>query len=73
MLEMSWDNGTATEQVLLSGDVFDGQEPQGVVPRCRWQRVRSEGDWTLLGTTVAPGFGESEFEMRGDRIPDDGC
>lgn len=72
-LEMSWNNGTATERVLLGDDIFGGQEPQGVVPAYRWQRARSEGDWTLLGTTVAPGFLESGFEMRQDWTPDDGC
>lgn len=72
-LEMSWDNGTATERVLLGGDVFDGQEPQGVVPAYRWQRARSEGDWTLLGTTVAPGFVPDGFEMREDWMPKSDC
>ncbi|KAF3035110.1 hypothetical protein E8E12_004741 [Didymella heteroderae] len=55
-LEMSWDNGIETKRVLLGGEIFDGLEPQGIVPACRWQRARSEGDWTSLGTTVAPEF-----------------
>lgn len=70
---MSWDNGTVTGRALVGGEVFDGQEPQGVVPAYRWQRARSEGDWTLLGTTVAPGFVPDGFEMKQDWSPDDGC
>ncbi|KAF2631792.1 hypothetical protein BU25DRAFT_407435 [Macroventuria anomochaeta] len=65
-LEMSWGNGTATERVLLGDDIFGGQEPQGIVPAHRWQRVRSLGEWTLVGTTMAPGFAENGFEMRED-------
>ena len=72
-LELSWDNGSATDRVLLGDAVFRGQEPQGVVPARRWQRARSEGDWTLVGTTVAPGFVESGFEMREDWGPDGAC
>lgn len=72
-LEMSWDNGTATERVLLGSDIFGGQAPQAAIPAYRWQRARSEGEWTLVGTTVAPGFVEDGFEMRKDWMPDDGC
>lgn len=72
-LEMSWDNGTATEQVLLGGDIFEGQEPQSVVPEYRWQRARSKGDWTLLGTTVAPAFVPEGFEMRENWMPNGDC
>lgn len=70
---MSWDNGTATERVLLGDDIFEGQVPQGVVAAHRWQRARSKGEWTLVGTTVAPGFVESGFEMREAWMPDEGC
>lgn len=72
-MEMSWDNGTATEKRVLGGDVFKGEEPQRVVQAQRWQRVRSEGEWTLVGTTMGPGFSESGFEMRQDWMPNDGC
>lgn len=71
-LEMLWDDGTVTESVLLGNDIFDGQVPQAVVSALRWQRARSEGEWTLVGTTVAPGFVESGFELRRDWMPDDG-
>ena len=69
-LEMSWDNVTATERVLIGKDLFNRQEPQGVVPAYRWQRARSAGGWTLLGTMVAPGFVPDGFELREDWTPD---
>jgi predicted cupin superfamily sugar epimerase len=39
-----------------------GETPQVVVPRGCWQGMRSTGDFTLLGTTVAPGFDYSDYE-----------
>jgi predicted cupin superfamily sugar epimerase len=37
--------------------------PQAVVPAGVWQTARSEGDWTLVGCSVAPAFEFSSFEM----------
>jgi predicted cupin superfamily sugar epimerase len=56
-------------ETLLGPDLAAGQRPQSVVPRGAWQAlcVRPPGpageDWTLLGTTVAPGFDFADFEM----------
>jgi predicted cupin superfamily sugar epimerase len=66
---MSWNDGTATTQEILGGDIFDGQSPQVIIPANQWQRARSLG-----GTTVAPAFSPNTFEMPdpGNWTPDDG-
>lgn len=59
----------ATGQVenrLLGTDLAAGQLPQTVVPAGCWQGSRTTGAWTLLGTTMAPGFTAEMFEL-GDR------
>jgi predicted cupin superfamily sugar epimerase len=62
-LELSWNNGTATQAHILSGDIFRNQTPQVVIEKGRWQRATSLGNWTLVGTTVAPGFSEKGYEL----------
>ena len=53
--------------VTLGPDVRAGQRPQLVVPRGVWQgSYLREGDFALLGTTMAPGFDFSDYEA-GDR------
>jgi predicted cupin superfamily sugar epimerase len=47
----------------LGPDLAGGERPQAVVPAGVWQTARSEGDWTLVGCTVAPGFDFGGFEM----------
>ncbi|MCS7045539.1 MAG: cupin domain-containing protein [Gemmataceae bacterium] len=51
-------------RIVLLGDVFDGGEPQVVVPRGVWQgsRLRRGGEYALLGCTVAPGFDYADYE-----------
>lgn len=63
-LDLSWNNGTATEHKLLGDNIFANQSPQVVIEKGRWQRATSLGTWTLVGTTVAPGFSEG-FELPG--------
>ena len=58
-------DGTATEPVL-GPDVAAGQRPQLVVPAGTWQGSRSDGAYTLVGTTTAPPFDWSGFRL-GDR------
>ncbi|EFY95798.1 cupin domain protein [Metarhizium robertsii] len=58
-LSLSWNNGTACERHVLGPNVFNKrveERPQVVVPKDMWQSARSHGDWTLVGTTMAPGF-----------------
>ena len=51
------------ETKLLGRDLVRGERPQILVPPHVWQSARSQGDWTLAGCTVAPGFTFSGFEM----------
>lgn len=48
---------------VLGNDIAAGQRPQLVVPGQYWQGSRSLGKWTLVGTTMAPGFKVEEFEL----------
>ncbi len=59
-LELSLD-GVATASHRLG--VGDGAWPQVTVPVRAWQSARSEGDWTLVGCTVAPAFAFAGFEL----------
>ena len=53
------------ETVTLGSSVGEGHRPQCVVPRGTWQglRVVDGGSWTLFGTTMAPAFDFSDFEL----------
>ncbi|KAG5937333.1 hypothetical protein E4U53_000024 [Claviceps sorghi] len=62
-LALSRDDGRPVARHLLGPDLFAGQAPQVVVPKGTWQRARSAGSWTLVGTTVAPGFTSTGFEL----------
>ena len=56
------------EVLALGSDLYRGLRPQAVIPAGAWQgsRLRAGGKFALLGTTVAPGFEFSDFEL-GDR------
>jgi predicted cupin superfamily sugar epimerase len=72
-MELSWNNGTVLERRTLGGDILAGERPQVVVGEWQWQRAKSLGNWTLVGTTMAPGFSEDGFEMPGEGwVPDSG-
>ncbi|KAI6090327.1 cupin superfamily protein [Hypoxylon rubiginosum] len=55
-LSLSNNDGVAPVDKLLGPDVFNGQQPQIAIPKGTWQSALSHGKWTLVGTTVAPGF-----------------
>ena len=57
--------GGAGEQIVLGPDLEAGQRPQALAPRGSWQgsRLLPGGRWALLGTTMAPGFDWSDFEL----------
>ncbi|KAI2465998.1 cupin superfamily protein [Annulohypoxylon bovei var. microspora] len=55
-LSLSNNDGQAPVKNLLGPDVFNGQQPQVAIPKDTWQSALSHGEWTLVGTTVAPGF-----------------
>jgi predicted cupin superfamily sugar epimerase len=40
----------------------NGELPQVIVPRSCWQGLRTTGAFSLLGTTVAPGFEYADYE-----------
>ncbi|KAG6316024.1 hypothetical protein E4U44_000991 [Claviceps purpurea] len=47
----------------LGPNIFQEQSPQAVIPKGVWQRATSYGDWTLVGTTVSPGFTQEGFKL----------
>src|SRR5262245_64940229 len=49
-------DGSGRRSVTLGADLAAGNEPQAIVPPFAWQAAESNGDWTLVGCTVAPGF-----------------
>lgn len=53
----------------LGPDLVDGSRPQLVVPASHWQMAESEGDWTLVGCTVAPAFEFAGFELPKSSTP----
>jgi predicted cupin superfamily sugar epimerase len=55
-------DGSATEPVL-GPDLATGERPQLVVPAGTWQGSRPDGEWSLVGTTVAPPFEWSAFRL----------
>ncbi len=48
---------------VLGTDIAAGQMPQIAVPAGVWQGSSSAGDWTLVGTTMAPGFTWDAFTL----------
>ncbi|MFH1177657.1 MAG: cupin domain-containing protein [Acidobacteriota bacterium] len=52
------------ERVRLGADFLGGAQVQLVVPRATWQgsRLVAGGSWALLGTTMAPGYTDSDYE-----------
>lgn len=58
----------SSRQVILGQDLFNGQQVQFAVPRGAWQgaRLLPGGSFALVGTTMAPGFTNEDYEP-GDR------
>ncbi|KAF4445592.1 hypothetical protein F53441_10656 [Fusarium austroafricanum] len=56
VLSLSHNDGSCTRDHVMGNDLYKGQRPQVVIAKDEWQSARSLGDWTLVGTTVAPGF-----------------
>jgi len=51
---------------VLGPNVDEAQKPQIVVPPHTWQMAQSQGEYTLVGCTVAPGFDFAHFELAPD-------
>ena len=62
-LEISVDTNGPIERIKLGPDLAAGERPQAAVPAHAWQAAESQGDWTLVGCTVAPGFDFAGFEL----------
>lgn len=55
-------DGDVSEPVL-GPDVLGGHRPQIAVAPGVWQGSASTGDWSLIGTTMAPGFTWDGFRL----------
>ncbi|QSS50021.1 cupin superfamily protein [Histoplasma capsulatum var. duboisii H88] len=62
-MSLSHNDGKPVKEVVLGPNIFNCERPQVVVGKWEWQSAQSLGDWTLVGTTVAPGFDPKGFEM----------
>jgi len=63
-------DGCAPHTITLGPDVGAGERPQAIVPVGAWQTAETNGDWTLVGCTVAPGFEFASFELaKGELFP----
>ena len=56
-------DGHEKQVFVLGSNLPAGERPQLIVPAGHWQTAESQGDWTLVGCTVAPGFIFENFEM----------
>jgi len=48
---------------ILATDLKQGHRPQVIVPANTWQAAETMGEWTLLGTTMSPGYRPEDFEL----------
>jgi predicted cupin superfamily sugar epimerase len=48
------------------GPLLSGQAPVHTIPAGWWQAARSQGDYTLVGCSVGPGFEFADFELLAD-------
>ena len=51
------------EEPVLGSDLDSGQRPQIIVEPGVWQGSRTTGQWTLLGTTMAPPYSQEMFQL----------
>ena len=59
------ENGSGQE-ITLGHDIISGQRPQALVPAGVWQGSRIKTPqlgWSLMGTTMSPGFEFADFEL----------
>jgi hypothetical protein len=54
---------TTPVRVRLGRDLLAGERPQAIVPAGAWQSARADGEWSLVGCTVSPGFEMEAFEL----------
>jgi len=56
------EQGEARQPVLGIG-LAEGERPQILVPGSTWQAAETTGAWSLVGTTMAPGFHWDRFQV----------
>jgi predicted cupin superfamily sugar epimerase len=56
----------SVEQPSLGDDLAAGERPCAVVRGGVWMGASTTGEWSLVGTTMAPPWDEEQFEL-GDR------
>ena len=56
------ETGPATRH-RLGPNLADGQSPQLIVPKDRWQSATASDGWALVGCTVSPGFSFDGFTL----------
>ncbi len=56
-------SGETPREIILGNNLSKGEVPQFVVPAGYIQGLRPLGSWTLLGTTMTPGFHFKGFEL----------
>jgi hypothetical protein len=60
------DSAGSHRRIVLGPDLIGGQRPQAVIQAGSWQASRlipGSSGYSLVGTTVAPGFDFRDFEM----------
>lgn len=62
----------SSRRILLGQDILNGQQVQFTVPRGVWQGTRlvPGGRYALMGSTMAPGYTDSDYEngLRADLL-----
>lgn len=58
----------SSRRVILGQNILSGQQLQALAHAGSWQgsHVLDGGEYALLGTTMSPGFRESDYEHAGD-------
>jgi len=51
------------EEPILGSNLESGHRPQIIVEPGVWQGSRTTGEWTLLGTTMAPPYSQEMFQL----------
>lgn len=62
-LQMAEKEAMPIKKLTLGTGISSGQSPQIVIPAGYWQSAKSNGEWTLVGCTVSPGFEFAGFEL----------
>ena len=53
----------SVERPVLGDDLATGERPCVVVPACTWMGAATRGEWSLVGTTMAPPYHHDGFEL----------